>query len=570
MDDSAYQLRLNTQTERGRLAAIPGAAPSRPIVLLLGMHRGGTSLCSHILSMLGVDLTDQIAGPGHASLASDNPRGHWERWEIVTFHDRILAHFNRDYFGLFHDFQMPVAWWADPRVVEIRHEIVAFLEKKMGAALFGFKDPRTVRLMPMWHQIASELRLAPKIVLCLRNPAQVARSLEARDGLDPGIGEYRWLVHMIDFFRYVGTHEYCVVEYETWFDEPRANIEKLKTFLDLEWQQSESDLDMVLSDIVDPALRHDDESQRRDARQPFVRSLYKLATRAGHDPEARAQIDHIVSQFVGFAQLNKPFLRSFESVAAKFRGAETEAESLRAASGEREAALGAATERAGAAESRLADVLAGLEAQRTHLAETEREREAALGAATDRAGAAESRLMEALAGLEAQRASLAEIEREHQAAFGAAAERAGAAESRLAEALAETERERDDRAAALARAADAFAEIEGWRAHVAEIVREHDHRAIALARAEEATESLRSASGAREAAATERADAAESRLVTALAEREALSIAVTDARRVGRAAIAALATEYPVPPMAAGHPGWWQAVMRVFGFSSGL
>jgi len=30
-----------------------------------------------------------------------------------------------------------------------------------------------VRLMPLWHQIFNELKLAPKIVLCLRNPAQV-------------------------------------------------------------------------------------------------------------------------------------------------------------------------------------------------------------------------------------------------------------------------------------------------------------------------------------------------------------------------------------------------------------
>jgi hypothetical protein len=42
--------------------------------------------------------------------------------------------------------------------------------------------------MPVWHQIFNELKLAPKIVLCLRNPAQIARSLHARDGLDPPTG----------------------------------------------------------------------------------------------------------------------------------------------------------------------------------------------------------------------------------------------------------------------------------------------------------------------------------------------------------------------------------------------
>jgi hypothetical protein len=69
---------------------------------------------------------------------------------------------------------LPVAWWADPRVAEVRREIAGFLERRMGNAYFGFKDPRTVRLMPMWHQIINELRLTPKIVFCLRKPAQVA------------------------------------------------------------------------------------------------------------------------------------------------------------------------------------------------------------------------------------------------------------------------------------------------------------------------------------------------------------------------------------------------------------
>src|SRR4029077_9642003 len=189
----------------------------------------------------GVDMADKIAGPGNPAPTPDNPRGHWERWEIVEFHDRILDLFNRDYRGRFHDFPLPVAWWADPRVAQIRREVVAFLEARMSNGYFGFKDPRTARLMPVWHQIFHELKLAPKIVLCLRNPAQVARSLHARDGLDPAIGEYRWLVHMIDFFRYASNFDFCTVGYEDWFVRPAANIEKLQTFLDLTRQQSEAD-----------------------------------------------------------------------------------------------------------------------------------------------------------------------------------------------------------------------------------------------------------------------------------------------------------------------------------------
>ena len=83
---------------RNRITAISSVVQRRPIVLVLGMHRSGTSLCSHLLSALGVDMADDIG----VNLGND--KGHWERWEIVESHDRILGLFNRDYWGGFHDF----------------------------------------------------------------------------------------------------------------------------------------------------------------------------------------------------------------------------------------------------------------------------------------------------------------------------------------------------------------------------------------------------------------------------------------------------------------------------------
>jgi len=53
---------------RDRIAAISGVVHRRPIVLVLGMHRSGTSLCSHLLSALGVDMADELPGPGKTSL----------------------------------------------------------------------------------------------------------------------------------------------------------------------------------------------------------------------------------------------------------------------------------------------------------------------------------------------------------------------------------------------------------------------------------------------------------------------------------------------------------------------
>jgi hypothetical protein len=549
--------------QRSRIMPISTVVQRRPIVLVLGMHRSGTSLCSHLLSALGVDMADDIG----VNLGND--KGHWERWEIVESHDRILGLFNRDYWGGFHDFPLPVAWWADPRVTQIRREIVGFLGQRIGDRYLGFKDPRTVRLMPMWHQIFNELKLAPRIVLCLRNPAEVARSLHSRDGLDPANGEYRWLVHMIDFYRYTSNFDYCTVEYEGWFTDPAANIEKLRKFLDLPWQQSEADLALMLSGIIDPGARHHD-PDHREANQPLVRSLYKLASRAGQDADARDQIAYIVSQFVSFQQLQRPFLRAFEDVAntaAKYTEIEQEASALRASVGERDAVVEAAEGRAAGAEGRLAEALLEIDHQRGQIAELARERDEV------------SRLNTALAERETALADLSRRADELLAAFQAAQAEAAAREA----ALSHAEQEVQERgAAALAMqsevaalrdaltqageeravAADAMqAEVTALRGTLAHAEREAQQRAAAAQalQAELATLCGTLAQAEREAQEHVAAAAAlQSEIVR-------LQGTLDAARQVGKAAIAAFRIETAVPMKRDEPRGWRQAIMRFFG-----
>jgi hypothetical protein len=530
---------------RGRITAISGAVRRRPIVLVLGMHRSGTSLCSHLLSALGVDMADKIAGPGNPAPTPDNPRGHWERWEIVEFHDRILGLFNRDYLGRFHDFALPVAWWADPRVAQIRREIVAFLESRMGDGYFGFKDPRTVRLMPVWHQIFNELKLAPKLVLCLRNPAQVARSLHARESLDPANGEYRWLAYMIDFYRYTRNLDCCAVEYEEWFDNPAANIEKLRKFLDLPWQQSESDLALLLSDLIDPTARHDD-PEHHEANQPLVRSLYKLASRAGRDGEARDQIAYIVSQFVGFQQLQRPFQRAFEEVAkvaGKLPEVEQEAVALRAAVGERDAVADAADARVAAVEGRLAAALAEMEQQRAQIVELAGERDEA------------SRAKATLADRETAVTELSHRAEELLSALQAAQAELAASEAALWRGEQETQ-------GCSAAAATMQSEITGLREMLAQAEREAQERTAAQTALQSEIAELREMLAQAEREAQERVTAA------AVLRKEVVSLqsTVDAARQVGKAAVAAFRIETAAPTKP-DRPGGWRrgSIRRFFG-----
>jgi hypothetical protein len=490
----------------------------------------------------------------------------------------------------------------------------------MSDGYFGFKDPRTMRLMPVWHQIFNELKLVPKIVLCLRNPAQAARSLNARDGLDPEIGEYRWLVHMIDFFRYINKFDFFLVEYEEWFKDPSTNIKKLQKFLDLPWEQSEADLDLVLSGIIDPAARHDD-SDHREASQPLVRTLYKLASRASEDG-VRDQIAYIVSQVVSFQQLQRPFFQVLEDVArtaAKFPEIEQEATALRAALGERDAAVEAVNARAVAVEGRLAEALAEIEAQRGQIAALASQRDAIIETAEHRASGAEARLADAVAEIEAQRGEIAGLagEREARAEFEREANGLRATLAEREQALAELSRRGDEllaaqqasrtelaaREAALqgaeqraqerAAAADAMqSEIAALQEAVAKAEARTQERAASTEAMQTEMAALRGGLARTEREAQDRAAAGAAlqseigglRATLAKAEREAqeraanmaamqaeigaLQETLTAARQVGKAAVAAFRIETAAPTKPDRPGGWRQGILRFLGAST--
>jgi hypothetical protein len=482
---------------------------------------------------MGIDMADEIRE--HTS----NARGHWERWEIVEFHDRILGMFNRDYYGPLHDFSLPVAWWADPRVFQLKRELIAFLERRMGAGWFGFKDPRTVRLMPLWHQIFNDLRLAPKIVLCLRNPAQVARSLGGRDGLDPALGEYRWLTYMVEFFRYCGRFEVCTVDYESWFTDPYANFEKLKKLLDVEWQQSRPDLDLVLSGIVDPTLRHDT-SHYSEPHQPLVGSLYRLAGDWHRDGGVRDEVNSFVAQFISFEKLQAPLHQGLENhvaTAAKYPGLERETSALRAE-----------VEQHAASEAALRAEIEQHAVSRTWLrAEIERNlsTEAALRAEVEQHAAREAALRAEVEQYAAREAVL-----RTEIAFGADTEAA------LRTALRSAERR-----------------IERWKATVeareAEITAQRDaltkveQRLQAQAAAAEASQTERETLRGKLAEAEQRCREHEAAYAALQAEVTSLNNQLAVAREVGGAAIAALKAEPAAAPAARRNGVWFAGVLRL-------
>ena len=273
----------------------------RPIYVVLGTHRSGSSLCAHLMQALGFDMSDEARADAH------NEKGYWEHPDIMLQQDLLLNVFGRNFYHASHALPLPHEWWKQPVVEPIKESLKRYLTSRMALPKrLAFKDPRTVHLLPLWFEIFKELSLTPKFIMCLRNPAQVARSLRARDGFNLDLSEFRWIVYAMDFFRYTVGHTRCVIEYDDWFVAGMPNLKKLTDFLDLPTSDATAiDLAGLAAGIVDPALRHG--AATLEARNSYIRDFYNLTKRFETDPQAAASIAATVEQFELVQDLMRPF-----------------------------------------------------------------------------------------------------------------------------------------------------------------------------------------------------------------------------------------------------------------------
>jgi hypothetical protein len=248
---------------------------ARQAVVVLGMHRSGTSLCAHLLHALGVDMASE---PG---ASPSNAGGHWERPRLNDLNDQIFGFFDRAWSGPSHILAMPEHWMGDPRVQAVKRALAAILADGLArAGVYGFKDPRTARLLPLWRQVFAELGAAPRFVVCIRDPAQVSRSVSARDKMAREHAEYRWLIYNADIVAHLGGSEICLVPYEHWFTQPVATMRRVADFVGLPAPR-----DDLAATIVDAGLRHDDHEAPpagRMAQRLYRMILDGVTDRGGH------------------------------------------------------------------------------------------------------------------------------------------------------------------------------------------------------------------------------------------------------------------------------------------------
>ncbi len=226
------------------------APPSRAVVVL-GMHRSGTSAVARGLAALGVYLGNDLL-----DAHPENPTGYWEDRGIVERNERILKTL-----VLRWDDVRPIApaEFERRRIAALRRESIAYLRRRFTPhALWGFKDPRTIRLLPFWTRVMRDAGVDDAYLLAIRNPSSVAASLFARQAMDVETAGRLWLVHVVPFLDRVAGKALAVVDYDLLLLDPRRQLERVAQRLGLPYARAThtTEVERFANDFLDAGLRH--------------------------------------------------------------------------------------------------------------------------------------------------------------------------------------------------------------------------------------------------------------------------------------------------------------------------
>ena len=222
------------------------AASSRAIVVI-GMHRSGTSAVARGLAALGVYLGDNFL-----DAQPENPTGYWEDRGLVDLNERVLR-----MLGLAWDDCAPIdaARFSGWRMWRLRRETSRYLRRRFTSqALWGFKDPRTIRVLPFWLRVLQRCTAEDAYLLVIRNPASVAASLHARQGMPAEAAQRLWLSYVVPFLDRLAAKRLVVVDYDLLMADPREQLQRMARKLDLAAPSAQ--VDSFVNDFLDVNLRH--------------------------------------------------------------------------------------------------------------------------------------------------------------------------------------------------------------------------------------------------------------------------------------------------------------------------
>jgi hypothetical protein len=287
------------------------------LLVVLGMHRSGTSATTRAMAALGADLGDRLM----PAAGGNNDKGFFEDYDIVKLNVELMTAAGMDWHSLG---ELDVSRIPPERLEAFQTEALATLRAKCQGKIFALKDPRLARLITLWKPVFDRVGVPVKYVLSVRNPLSVARSLAKRDGMVEEKAVQLWLEHVVPSLVETRDCPRVIVEYDALLDQPVAELERIAARLSLPVEAQR--LEEYSEGFLEEGLRHtrfqaEDLSQARSV-PSAVRQLYQALVEACENDstdtaELRAALDGARQFLADVAPLLNYEARVYQHIAAQ-------------------------------------------------------------------------------------------------------------------------------------------------------------------------------------------------------------------------------------------------------------
>lgn len=243
----------------------------KKLIVVLGMHRSGTSAVIKALSCMGVNLGDNFMPAG-----IDNPKGFFEDRSINQLNIEMLEAIGQHWFSLSLVTDADVTRLVNLGYVE---KAVALLHQQIATIdVFGFKDPRVSKLIKFWKLVFARMNCDVRYVFCLRHPLSVVNSLRQRNRTPIHKGYLLWLSYNLAIINEAQNLTLVGQDYDHLMEQPLAAVQSLAERLQLTLDTQASQ--QFATDFLDKNLRHtafDETALENDLQcPPLVVQVYPL------------------------------------------------------------------------------------------------------------------------------------------------------------------------------------------------------------------------------------------------------------------------------------------------------
>jgi hypothetical protein len=224
----------------------------RKLLMVLGMHRSGTSALSAALAACGATFGDQLLG----AMPGVNAEGFWEDSDVVEVNDRLLAVLGTNWYSVNTD--LAEVNWQAARFAQQRQRANQILARGFGhGQLEVIKDPRLCITLPFWLAACADEGIETRVIVSTRAPLEIASSLQKRDAFPLGFG-LRLTACYRKLLAASAPADTIFVTYDQLLDDPLALMKHLALRLPLSVDEK------VLATTVRIELRHQQHAEVAD------------------------------------------------------------------------------------------------------------------------------------------------------------------------------------------------------------------------------------------------------------------------------------------------------------------